>query len=185
MKKILIGAVLLVAALFSYEDDEYEEMVDVQVTPVRTTHIKTIDLKFLDFSKLSKKDQREVRCLALNMYREARGESRTGLSAVAFVTFNRVKSSTFPNSVCGVVYQRNSRGCQFSWVCDRKHKKLDEKTFKQIKNMATFIYINKNSLKDPTHGALFYHAHYVNPFWNRVMKKTTVIDNHIFYTHRR
>lgn len=43
--------------------------------------------------------------LAKCVYGEARGESYKGQAAVAAVILNRVKSSKFPNSVAGVVYQ--------------------------------------------------------------------------------
>ena len=39
------------------------------------------------------------------VYGEARGESYTGQVAVAAVVLNRVKSSSFPNTISGVVYQ--------------------------------------------------------------------------------
>ena len=46
-----------------------------------------------------------VRCLALNMYHEARSQGTAGLFAVSAVVINRVNDSRFPNSVCEVVYQ--------------------------------------------------------------------------------
>jgi spore germination cell wall hydrolase CwlJ-like protein len=46
-----------------------------------------------------------LRCLALNIYHEARSEPRAGQIAVASVTLNRVKSKRFPGTVCDVVMQ--------------------------------------------------------------------------------
>jgi len=65
-------------------------------------------------------------CLAQNIYHEARGESIAGQFAVAHTTLNRVKSSAYPQTVCGVVTQavRDEHNkpiknmCQFSWYCD-------------------------------------------------------------------
>ena len=45
------------------------------------------------------------------VYGEARGESYTGKVAVAAVILNRVKSSKFPNSVSGVIYQQGAFTC--------------------------------------------------------------------------
>ena len=45
----------------------------------------------------------DLRCLAENIYHEARGEPLAGQYAVAEVTMNRVRSREFPNSVCAVV----------------------------------------------------------------------------------
>lgn len=50
--------------------------------------------------------RREVTCLALNIYYEARGEPLSGQQAVAEVTMNRVASPRFPNTVCEVVYEK-------------------------------------------------------------------------------
>ena len=45
------------------------------------------------------------------IYGEARGESYTGKVAVAAVILNRVKSSSFPNSISGVIYQKGAFTC--------------------------------------------------------------------------
>ncbi len=49
--------------------------------------------------------------LSCCVYGEARGESYTGKVAVAAVILNRVKSSKFPNSVSGVIYQQGAFTC--------------------------------------------------------------------------
>ena len=46
--------------------------------------------------------------LAKCVYAEARGEPYTGQVAIAAVVLNRVKSSSFPNTVSGVIYQKNA-----------------------------------------------------------------------------
>jgi len=53
----------------------------------------------------SKAKADEVKCLALNIYHEARNQPTVGKLAVAQVTMNRVKDVRFPNTICGVVYQ--------------------------------------------------------------------------------
>lgn len=49
--------------------------------------------------------------LSCCIYGEARGESYTGKVAVAAVILNRVKSSKFPNSISGVIYQKGAFTC--------------------------------------------------------------------------
>lgn len=49
--------------------------------------------------------------LSCCVYGEARGESYTGKVAVAAVILNRVKSSKFPNSISGVIYQKGAFTC--------------------------------------------------------------------------
>lgn len=49
--------------------------------------------------------------LARVIYAEARGESYTGQVAVGAVVLNRVKSALFPNTIAGVVYQKDAFTC--------------------------------------------------------------------------
>ena len=48
---------------------------------------------------------REVECLAQNMYWESRNQSFKGLLSVGNVVMNRVMDDRFPDTVCEVVYQ--------------------------------------------------------------------------------
>lgn len=50
----------------------------------------------------------DLNLLAHLIYAEARGEPYTGQVAVGAVVLNRVKSSSFPNTVAGVIYQRGA-----------------------------------------------------------------------------
>lgn len=130
---------------------------------------------------LSYKDE-QILCLARNLYFEARNQSKEGMIAVANVTFNRVKAKKFPNDVCGVVYHKINKGCQFSWVCDFKLKYAkDRKTWTEVYNLAYDLYRTRNKLKDNTDGATFYHAKYVKPYWSKIFIKTKTIGDHVFY----
>ena len=51
------------------------------------------------------------RLLAKCVYAEARGEPYKGQVAVAAVVLNRVSSSSFPNTVSGVIYQSGAFSC--------------------------------------------------------------------------
>ena len=70
--------------------------------------------------------EKQLDCLAINIYREAGYENFEGKVAVAQVTMNRVSDGRFGKDVCGVVYQKNvvmdKVVCQFSWHCDSAHK---------------------------------------------------------------
>ena len=50
---------------------------------------------------------KQLECLARNIYYEAKGEPFEGKVAVAQVTINRMESGLFPNDLCKVVYQKN------------------------------------------------------------------------------
>ena len=124
-------------------------------------------------------NNRELKCLADNIYFEAGNQSTTGKLAVAAVTINRVKSPKFPKSVCSVVYQKTRGTCQFSWVCEGKKRVRSQQQYAESKRIA-----EKVLLSGANHGifgrnVLFYHADYVNPRWN--LRRVTKIGDHIFY----
>jgi N-acetylmuramoyl-L-alanine amidase len=123
---------------------------------------------------------RHLICLAKNVYYEAGGESAKGKAAVAHVTLNRANSPLFPNSVCNVVYQKSRSVCQFSWVCMRKPQPRTH-TERWNESLRIASQAMEGKTPDPTYGALFFHAVYVNPSWSRTFKKTIRIGNHIFY----
>jgi spore germination cell wall hydrolase CwlJ-like protein len=138
---------------------------------------------YIAYSDLTHDARRQVDCLAENIYHEAGHEPEAGKQAVALVTLNRTQDERFPQSICGVVKQRTQSVCQFSWFCMPVKLKKDSDAFKQSMAAALFVYANYEKLKDVTHGALYYHADYVNPKWRNV-EKTTVIGRHIFYKEK-
>ena len=125
----------------------------------------------------------EVKCLALTIYFESRGEPEAGKIAVGHVVMNRVNNPRFPGQVCKVVKQggewRRYR-CQFSWWCDgRSDKPKDHRAWGLSKELANTIYAGMS--EDPTDGALWYHADYVKPYWRNVFARGPKIGRHIFY----
>lgn len=117
-----------------------------------------------------------LECMALNIYHEARGESREGQIAVGHVTLNRVKSKKYPDTICEVVYQNK----QFSWTHDRiPDRPRDIKNYNRIKRLSYEILQGLH--KDPTSGSTYFHTKKVNPWWSRSVKRTRIIGNHIFY----
>lgn len=88
----------------------------------------------------------ELNLLARAVYGEARGEPYAGQVAVAAVILNRVRSSKFPNTVSGVIYQKGA----FTAVSDG-----------QINLTPTSSAYNaaRDALNgwDPTNGCLYYY----------------------------
>ena len=139
----------------------------------------------------------EISCLAKNIYFEAKNQGTGGWLAVSFVTLNRVKDRRYPNTICEVVYQGQTRPswqdpeimiptrhrCQFSWYCDGKsdeiiNTKIHEEISIMVNNYIHFGF-------DITDGATHYHADYVLPSWAKTKTKTIEIDDHIFYRWER
>lgn len=122
-------------------------------------------------------DEAQQECLAMNIYHESRGEVIEGQIAVAHVTLNRVAHQYWPESICEVVYQDS----QFSWTFQIKDPTpRDSKAWDQALVIARDVMIGNT--EDPTKGATFYHANYVNPNWASQMTVSKVVGVHIFYT---
>ena len=127
--------------------------------------------------------KRQQECLARGIYFEARGEPVKGQAAVSQVILNRVRNPHYPNTICGVVYQNQRwyNRCQFSFACDRIRDRI---------NNPPLYKIAQHVAKETTTGRIWlpevgssthYHATYVNPKWNRKMKRLGRIGLHIFY----
>lgn len=127
---------------------------------------------------------RQLDCLALNIYKEAGHEPFEGKVGVAQVTINRSNSNQFPKDICDVVYQKSvvldKVVCQFSWFCDTKHRlrPIDKTAYNECYEVAKKVYLEGFRLTSLTE-ALYYHADYVNPRWNKV--RVAKFGKHIFY----
>ena len=124
------------------------------------------------------------RCLAEALYFEARGETLKGQFAVAEVIMNRVKSTRFPNTICGVINQGTGRKyqCQFTYTCDGNPEKIHEP--------AAYTSVGKVARAEldgrapaVTSGATHYHTTAVRPKWSRVYSRTAAIGVHLIYRH--
>ncbi|MHA1152335.1 MAG: cell wall hydrolase [Alphaproteobacteria bacterium] len=125
----------------------------------------------------------ELECLALTIYFEARGEPDEGKRAVGHVVMNRAQHPLFPREVCGVVRQGGDKlryRCQFSWWCDgRSDRPRDLQAWTESLALARVIYWDYS--RDPTAGALWYHADHVRPSWRSDLTPGPIIGRHLFY----
>lgn len=159
-------------------------LVSIYTTPIVTAQVAN------SFAEKEVKDNynRQVECLAKNIYYESGSEKYEGKLAVAQVTLNRVNSGKFPSDICSVVYQKtvdqNLRTvCQFSWTCMVKELVVKDKyMWEESVNIA------KRALTEPfvhdtiaQSNALYFHAVYIKPDWNNT-KVIKQIGNHIFYS---
>jgi spore germination cell wall hydrolase CwlJ-like protein len=136
------------------------------------------------YEDLNRTARQQVDCLAQNMYFESGWEPQAGQIAVAMVTINRQESGDFPTTICGVVKQKIASTCQFSWVCEYKTiNNINRDVYMRVRALAVYVYANRDHIKDPSRGALFYHADYVNPGW-RNMVYLTKIGRHKFYNRK-
>lgn len=112
----------------------------------------------------------DLNLLARIIYAEARGEPYTGQVAVGAVVLNRVRSSSFPNTIAGVIYQSGA----FDAVTDGQINYTPNSTAKKAAQDALNGW-------DPSYGAIYY----FNPntatnkwIWSR--PHTITIGNHRF-----
>lgn len=128
--------------------------------------------------------QKQLDCLARNIYHEAGYEPFEGKVAVAQVTINRAENPNFPSDICQVVYQKNvvyeKVLCQFSWYCDSASlkKPMNGAVYTESMEVAKKVLLEGfrlPSIKD----ALYFHGDYVNPKWGK--KPIAKIGRHIFY----
>lgn len=112
----------------------------------------------------------DLNLLSRLVYGEARGEPYSGQVAVAAVVLNRVKNSSFPNTIAGVIYQRGA----FNVVDDGQINLTPNSTAKKAAQDALNGW-------DPSYGAIYY----FNPntatnkwIWSRPL--TVIIGKHRF-----
>lgn len=127
--------------------------------------------------------EKQLTCLAKNIYFEAAREPFEGKVAVAQVTINRTNSGKFPEDICDVVFQKTKIAdrivCQFTWYCERGPK-IPNKDSEYVESLEVAKKVLLENFRLPSlHGAMYYHADYVNPNWK--LPRITKIGRHIFY----
>lgn len=132
--------------------------------------LKAMGIMTSSSSGSSSNNSSNVDLLARLIYGEARGESYTGQVAVGAVVMNRVRSSKFPNTIAGVIYQSGA----FDAVSDGQINLSPDSTARKAAQDAMNGW-------DPSYGAIYY----FNPstatnkwIWSRPM--TVTIGKHRF-----
>jgi len=128
--------------------------------------------------------ERQLSCLAKNIYREAGSEPFEGKVAVAQVVMNRVASGRFPDDICQTIYQKNvfyeKVVCQFSWVCESNTglRPVNSAAYDQSMDVAKKVLLEGFRLPDLKE-AMYFHTDDLQVQW----KQTQVahIGRHIFY----
>ena len=135
-----------------------------------TNTLKAMGITTSSSSSSSTNNSSNVNLLARAIYGEARGEPYTGQVAVGAVIMNRVRSSKFPNTIAGVIYQSGA----FDAVSDGQINLTPDATAKKAAQDALNGW-------DPSYGAIYY----FNPntatnkwIWSRPM--TVTIGKHRF-----
>jgi spore germination cell wall hydrolase CwlJ-like protein len=119
--------------------------------------------------------ENEIKCLALCIYQEARGEPTIGKRWVGSVVINRVNHKTFPNSIYDVVFQKY----QFSWTVSGGDSFTikEEIAWKECVEIATDLL----SKKSADTNSLYFLSGTVSPKWVENVTFVKKIGGHRFY----
>lgn len=125
---------------------------------------------------------RALQCLTAAIYYEAAMEPDAGQQAVAQVVLNRMMHPSYPDTVCGVVYQGSERisGCQFSFSCDGAMARAPSAVYwaraRRVAERALAGYVYR-----PVGTATHYHTTEVSPYWAPSLDFIGTIGAHRFY----
>jgi spore germination cell wall hydrolase CwlJ-like protein len=118
---------------------------------------------------------RELECLAVGIYYEAKSESLAGQLAVGHVIANRAESGRFPSSYCGVLFQRS----QFSFIRGHALPSVPRASQDWLDAVAIAKIVDQEIQPSPMGKALFFHARRVSPGWR--LTRVGTLGNHVFY----
>jgi spore germination cell wall hydrolase CwlJ-like protein len=143
-------------------------------------------------------DIKQLKCLADNIYYEAGSETTNGKAAVARVVINRIHHG-FASNPCNVVYQTTTvkrldedtlneyyiRMCQFSWVCDKDRRSINENDirYQKSKEVAYDVLATDAYADIVPKTTLFFHNLSIDPLWP--YRQVAKIGNHIFYSKQK
>lgn len=135
IRNLAIALMALLILLFVFDQKAHAVTLTTQAKHILKSELANHEINNPEHIK-------QVKCLAENIYFEARAESDVGKAAVGNVTKNRVLDSRWPSTYCEVVKEGpvreswKTRGkdvaqedrvfwpikhrCQFSWYCDGK-----------------------------------------------------------------
>lgn len=121
------------------------------------------------------KDRRQVLCLALGLYHEARSEPEAGIVAVGMVILNRVRETG--QSTCETIWAPD----QFPWTRKPASSLTPRElgAWRVVQETALNLRAHDDPDEDITHGAtLFYNAKLCHPKWHGQV--TIRIGDHVF-----
>lgn len=129
-------------------------------------------------AKGAERIDREVQCLALNVYHEARGEPLVGQFAVAHVTLER--AAQMRRSICRTVFAPG----QFSWTAEN-HGRAHGLAWQRALHVAKTAWLHDAIGLAPPMRADHYHTKAVAPMWASRFERVGTIGAHHFYLASR
>lgn len=123
--------------------------------------------------------KRQIQCLVLNSYHEARNQGVKGMQAVTWVVLNRTKHPSYPSTPCAVIYAP----FQFEWTRSGKVEVKEKDAYTQAERVVEGVLSGK--LKDNTNSSTHFHSTRIKPVWANRLSYTTTIGSHCFYKMKK
>jgi spore germination cell wall hydrolase CwlJ-like protein len=171
MKKSVILAVVLASLTVINQRSAEAKLLDndklfQELTPSLpiTNPVKSKPIKALS--------NRDIACLEAVIYNETRGNKAQGAILVGATVFNRANSKFYPNTICGVAYQR----AQFTNIRKVKPHHINEQTRNVVREIIERYY---NGTLNST--VMYFHNTSVIPRWSHKKKRVAKVGAHIFY----
>ena len=171
MKKSVILAVVLASVTVINQRSAEAKLLDndklfQELTPSLpiTNPVKSKPIKALS--------NRDIACLEAVIYNETRGNKAQGAILVGATVFNRANSKFYPNTICGVAYQR----AQFTNIHRVKPHHINEQTRNVVREIIERYY---NGTLNAT--VMYFHNTSVKPKWSYKKKRVAKVGAHIFY----
>jgi len=177
---LAIGAHLAIVGLHSWDTEKTPDLklaTELQEVTSSVDEIQKV-VMYQTSERLAVSDK-EIQCLAKNIFHEASVEDRVGKIAVGQVTLNRMKTGRWGNSLCEVVYAK----AQFSWTKSKKLVKSEPKgrLWREAVAAAYEVIYWGERVKGLENSG-FYHTDYIAlPKWADDKKVVKQIGQHIFY----
>ena len=155
--------------------DPLSPLGDEVVQPEETIKSQATLAETVASLRSSDPGSRELECLAVGIYYEAKSESLKGQLAVGHVIANRAESGRFPSSYCGVLFQRS----QFSFIRGHALPSVPRASQDWLDAVAIAKIVDQEIQPSPVGKALYFHARRVSPGWR--LTRVATLGNHVFY----
>jgi N-acetylmuramoyl-L-alanine amidase len=122
--------------------------------------------------------EKDIRCLATNIYHEAANEPDLGKALVVEVVMTRSKLANYPKELCDVVYQR----AQFSWTLEHVKKAPKERII-TLSSLTRKVLSGDFKIPERYKGATHYYNGNIiaKPEWAYKMVYLGDVGNHSFF----
>jgi len=173
---VLVGLMIVIS---NRDVTQKIEKIDVRVSHLEEEVLGQVPVT----QRNAPTSERDLECLARNIFYEAGVESEIGKYAVAQVTLNRWQMKQ-PKSICNTIYAKKQVGdkwvCQFSWACKGVLRPPEGPNWIDSQMVAVEVLLNGVRVL-PLQEATHYHADYVQPNWAETEKMIWQEGSHIFY----